>query len=128
MNPVQCTVTLSTGRWQTVPTLAAVRNILELYFRSKLQAVEAVEPKPDAVLQLDVTACTGWGYGHEEAVRDRIVEALLRRFRPEYESMVEVEIVCEPEELSNDPFEYGQDELDDLDDFGGFYGVQRVWH
>ena len=35
----------------------------------------------------------GWGYGHAEAVRDRIAEALLGRFRPEYESMVEMEVV-----------------------------------
>ena len=128
MNPVRCNIALSRGRWQAVPTLAAVHNILGFYFGSRLQEVEAVEPDPDAVLQLEVTACTGWTYGHEEAVRDRIAEALLRRFQPEYESMVEVEIVSEPEEPSNDPFGYMQDELDDWDDFGGFYGVQRVWH
>ena len=90
--------------------------------------MEAVEPDPDVVLQLELTACTGWTYGHEEAVRDRIAEALLRRFQPEYESMVEIEIVYEPEELFNDTFGYVQDELDDWDDFGSFYRVQRVWH
>ena len=42
------------------------------------------------MLQLEVTACMGWGYGHAEAVRDRIAEALLGRFQPEYESMVEI--------------------------------------
>jgi hypothetical protein len=128
VNPVRCNVTLSMGRWQTMPTLAAVNNILEFYFGSELQEVETVEPEPDTVLQLDVTACTGRSYGHEEAVRDRIAEALLRRFQPEYESMVEVEIVYEPEEASDDPFGYVQDEWDDWDDLGGCYRVQQIWH
>ena len=93
MNPVRCNVTLATGRWRTRPTLAAVRNILGLYFGRALQAVEAVASEPDVVLQLEVTACMGWGFGHAEAVRDRIAEALLGRFQPEYESMVEMEVV-----------------------------------
>ncbi len=100
MNPVQCNVTLTTGRWQTTPTLAAARNILGLYFGRALQAVEAVESEPDVVLQLEVTAYMGWGYGHAEAVRDRIAEALLGRFQPEYESMVEMEVV-ETEEIDD---------------------------
>ena len=93
MNPVRCNITLTSGRWQTRPTLAAVRNILGFYFGRALQAVDAVESEPGVALQLEVTAYLGWGYGHEEAVRDRIAEALLRRFRPEYESMVEMEVV-----------------------------------
>ena len=54
VNPVRCNVTLSMGCWKTVPTFAAVRNILEFYFGSNLQALEAVEPDPDVVLQLEL--------------------------------------------------------------------------
>jgi len=128
VNPVRCNIALATGRWRTRPTLAAVRNILGFYFGRALLAVDAVESEPDVVLQLEVTAYLGWGYGHEEAVRDRIAEALLRRFRPEYESMVEVEIVYKPDGPFNDPFGYVQDEMDDWNGFGIFDGIQQVWH
>ena len=100
MNPVRCNIALATGRWRTRPTLAAVRNILGLFFGRALQTVEAVASEPDVVLQLEVTAYVGCGYGHAEAVRDRIAEALLGRFQPEYESMVEMEIV-ETEEMDD---------------------------
>jgi hypothetical protein len=89
---VRCSVTLSEGQWQTAPTLAAIHNILGFYFGRSLE-VEAVEPESDALLTLEVTAYTGYGYGHAEAVRDRIGAALLRCFQPEYESMLEMEVI-----------------------------------
>jgi hypothetical protein len=52
-----------------------------------------MEPGRDAMLELEVTAFTGLGFGHSEAVRDHIAEVLLRWFWPEYESMIEVEVL-----------------------------------
>jgi hypothetical protein len=116
---IQCNVILSEGHWQTRPTPAAVNNILEFYFKTRLESVEFVEPEPDALLQLEVQACTGWGCGHEEAVRDRIASALLRRFRPEYESMVEVEIVVP--DADYDEYDDGEDGMDET-------RIERMWH
>ncbi len=116
MSLVCCNVALSEGKWQTKPTLAAVNNILNFYFGSNLEWVEVVEPDPDVMLQVEVAAHTGLGYGHEEAVRDRIVLALLRRFKPEYESQVEIEIVDEWEDVEDDGWNGSH-----------FHEIERIW-
>jgi len=121
MSLVRCNVALSEGRWKTVPTLAAIRNILGFYFRENLESVEALEPQPDAMMQLEMDIHTDYGYGHEEAVRDRIVLALLRRFKPEYESQVEIEVV-------SDSTDFGDiEDWDDWWDDSYFPSIERIW-
>lgn len=98
MNCVRCEVRLAEGDWAETPTLAAIRDILGNCLTTRddrLVSVEEIDPvppdAPDIALQVEVTVCVRWD--HSEIVRDRIIEALLQHCQPEYDSMVEVEVI-----------------------------------
>jgi hypothetical protein len=55
--------------------------------------VEFEEPNEDEALVAVAVVLTR--YCHAEIIRDDIAEAVLRHFRPEYDSMVEVEVLDE---------------------------------
>lgn len=94
MNRIRCQVSLYDGRWKMLPTWEAVRNVMEHCVPRKrenaLDYAEKMNSDSETLLQFAVVMTTRWK--HSEAVRDRIVEVLLRRFQPEYESMIEVEV------------------------------------
>ena len=59
--------------------------------RPSLASVEFEEPNEDEALVAVAVVLTR--YCHAEIIRDDIAEAVLRHFRPEYDSMVEVEVL-----------------------------------
>jgi len=83
-------VLLHDGCWGRRPsekliaqTLHAFKNIIGSKF---------VEPAEDVLFEVALTVDADLDWGNHENVSDRIIERLLRRFEPEYESMVEVEV------------------------------------
>jgi len=96
VNRVRCRIALYEGGWRAVPSKQAVKATLEHTCPARngscLAAVEFAEPSADVAVEAEVSVLTRWC--HAEIVRDAIIEALLRRLTPEYESMIEVE-VCE---------------------------------
>lgn len=100
MNRVVCRITLADGAWENYPTEQTVEAALELTFPHYadtpvsrgpvLVGVECDEPDDDALVA-EVEVLTR--YCHAEVIRDDIIEAMLHRFRPEYESMIEVEVL-----------------------------------
>ena len=97
---VVCKATLADGAWGNYPAEETLRAALELTF--PCHADTYVRPGPvlvsvecdeadDEALVAEVEVLTR--YCHAEIIRDDIIETLLRRFRPEYESMVEVEVL-----------------------------------
>ena len=87
-------ITLAQGKWKHAATPAALRRLLGGVLSSGLLSIEFasinipsdVQVECEVVVQLDVS------WGHSEVVRDNIYAALLKKFRPEYESMIEVEV------------------------------------
>ena len=92
MSRVSCTITLYEGRWGRKPS----RESLEKTIRRAadgdcwLEELEFVKPDEDVAFEMEASVTTDWS--DEENVRDKIIERLLARFKPEYESMVEVEV------------------------------------
>ena len=95
MNGTRFNITLSEGRWKRSPTPGAVREQLAhcvLYGWDVVwDETEPFDPSADAVLQLSVVCPVING----EILRDHIIGRLLCYFEPEYESMVEVEVLDE---------------------------------
>ena len=95
MNGTRFNITLSEGCWKRSPTPGAVRDRLTRGVFYGLEVVwdetEPFGPGADAVLQLSVVCPVING----EILRDCIIERLLHYFEPEYESMVEVEVLDE---------------------------------
>lgn len=95
MNRTHYIAHLADGSWQVKPTPAVVRDILNSAFPDggddSLLSVQEADGESDTAFAVTVDA----RWKHAEAVRDCIAEALLRRCRPEYESMVEVEVLDE---------------------------------
>lgn len=121
MSFVACEIALSKGCWSRYPSSARVRRELQRVFEDSLLAVTFRDPGNDNAIEADV-GVDGWETC--ERICDIIFGAFLR-WKPEYESMIEVEILRAPEGPFDDPFEYVQDEFDGWDEFDG---VQRVWH
>jgi hypothetical protein len=104
VNQVVCRLVLSDGLWGRVPSKETVAAALGLAFpshvdgwgarnRPSLASVEFEEPNEDEALVAVAVVLTR--YCHAEIIRDDIAEAVLRHFRPEYDSMVEVEVLDE---------------------------------
>ena len=102
MSHVVCRVGLSEGTWETEPSKRSVRDALRSIFPPPtdgevpphppmLTRLRFEEPGEDEMLVAEATMRPR--HWHCEIVRDDIVEALLAAFRPEYESMVEVEVI-----------------------------------
>lgn len=121
MSFVACEIVLSKGRWNYPPSSQRVRRKLWRLFEDSLLAVTFRDHRDDNAIEAEVSV-EGWETC--ERTCDIIFRAFLE-WKPEYESMVEVEILRVPEGPFDDPFEYVPDEFDDWDDLGG---VQRVWH
>jgi hypothetical protein len=95
-------VALSEGTWETQPSKHGLRELLRSIFPppadedlppslAMLTRLKFEEPGEDAILVAEATVRPR--HWHCETVRDDIVEALLASFQPEYESMVEVEVI-----------------------------------
>lgn len=100
MKRVVCKVTLADGAWGSYPAEDTLRAALELTFpcradtyvrRGPMLASVECDEADDEALVAEVEVLTR--YCNAEIVRDDIIEALLWRFRPEYELMVEVEVL-----------------------------------
>jgi len=95
-------IALSEGTWETKPSKRTVQQLLRSIFppparnewppyRATLARLRFEEPGEDEMLAAEaVVRLRCW---HNETVRDEIIMALLGEFQPEYESMVEVEVL-----------------------------------
>ena len=94
MNRVVCRVVLYEGCWITQPSKEDVTLALSRTFPAQgdnaLGRIEFAEPPEDVALEVEVAVFTRWC--HSEIIRDDIIESVLYRFEPEYESMIEVEV------------------------------------
>ena len=95
MNGTRFNITLSEGRWKTLPSARAVRGLLTHFaFRRREIVWDDTEPfasDPNALVQCSVILPVVNG----ELLRDSLIETMLNRFQPEYDSMVEVEVLDE---------------------------------
>ena len=102
MSRVVCRIVLSEGTWKTPPSKHGARGLLRSIFPTPtdgevpphppmLTRLRFEEPGEDEILVAEATVRPR--HRHCEIVRDDIVEALLAAFQPEYESMVEVEVI-----------------------------------
>jgi hypothetical protein len=95
VNGTRFNITLSDGRWKVRPSEKAVQSIVAQFAFPPREVVwdesEPFAPDPAAIVQLSVICPVVNG----EILRDSLIEAMLNRFQPEYESMVEVEVLDE---------------------------------
>lgn len=92
MSRVVCRLALSDGAWETRPSRRPLWEAVRRTASARLVRLQFEEPGEDEILVAEATMRSS-RYCHAEIVRDDIVEALLASFRPEYESMVEVEVI-----------------------------------
>lgn len=121
MSFVACEIVLSKGRWNYPPSSQRVRRKLWRLFEDSLLAVTFRDPGDDNVIEAEVSV-DGWETC--ERACDIISRAFLE-WKPEYESMIEVEILRVPEGPFDDPFEPVEGDWDEWEEFGK---VERVWH
>ena len=124
MSFVACEIVLSKGRWNYPPSPERVRRKLESLFEDSVRAVTFRDPSEDNAIEVEVSV-DDWETC--ERVCDTIFRAFLK-WNPEYESMIEVEILREPEGPFDDPFEYVPDDFDwdGWDDW--FDQIVQIWH
>ena len=102
MSRVVCRIVLAEGKWRTRPSGRGVRELLRTIFPRPageeapsqppmLARLRFDEPGEDEVLVAEVVVRPH--HWHCEIIRDEIVEAFAACFRPEYESMIEVEVI-----------------------------------
>jgi len=115
-----CEVALSKGRWARCPSPGRVRKKLRRIFGDSLLAVTFREPADDNLIEAEVRVNAWMTF---ERVSDIIFRAFLG-WKPEYESMVEVEILHADEGSFDDPFEPAEDDEDEWD---WLDKVERVW-
>jgi hypothetical protein len=121
---VACEIALSKGRWNYSPSPERVRRKLESLFEDSLLAVTFRDLSDDNAIEVEVRVDV---WETCEWVCDTIFRAFLK-WNPEYESMIEVEILREPEGPFDDPFEYVPDDFDwdGWDDW--FDRIVQIWH
>ena len=124
MSFVACEIALSKGRWNYSPSPERVRRKLESLFEDSLLAVTFRDLSNDNAIEVEVRVDV---WETCEWVCDTIFRAFLK-WNPEYESMIEVEILREPEGPFDDPFEYVTDDFDwdGWDDW--FDRIVQIWH
>ena len=127
MSFVACEIALSKGRWNYSPSPERVRRKLESLFEDSLLAVTFRDLSDDNAIEVEVRVDV---WETCEWVCDTIFRAFLK-WNPEYESMIEVEILREPEGPFDDPFEPVWDEQDEWEwwhQWSGLPQIERVWH
>ncbi len=94
MDSVFCRVLFFDGRWRRKLSEKSIAVTLKRAVSSHCRVVSLAFVKPDEDVafeaQMVVDVNTTWG--DREVVRDEIVERVLWRFEPEFESMIEVEV------------------------------------
>jgi hypothetical protein len=93
-----CHIRLSAGNWGLRPTPAQIRKSVPhgRWHDAVLSRLSFEDPDDaDVLLAFEAEFKAYWSFvgAHVEALRDELFTALLRRFQPEFESMVEVEVL-----------------------------------
>ena len=84
-------LSLYEGQWSPPLSIQAIRELLDGYDGEWLVVDYAfVLPEKDVAAAIELTAVSKWS--DVEHVRDAIIEKFLRRFEPEFESMIEIEV------------------------------------
>jgi len=83
-------ILLFDGRWERKPTRKSIERTLRVF--KQIVELEFPTPEEDVLFEIEVVVDADLDWGDHENVSDRITERLLRRFEPEYESMIEVEV------------------------------------
>jgi len=95
VNRFVCCVQLCDGTWGRQIAEGAVADVVESCANvdCDLVRLDFIDPDgdDDVLLAFEAEFVTYWS--HSEIVRDALIDALLQSFQPEYESMIEVEIV-----------------------------------
>jgi divalent metal cation (Fe/Co/Zn/Cd) transporter len=94
MERVICRVLLYEGRWGHKLSYKAIESVLRhMGCRHRpLASLRFVQPDDDVAFEVEVVFHADLDWGDQENICDRIIERLLTRFEPEYESMIEVEV------------------------------------
>ena len=88
-----CKLILAEGNWGRKLSQEAVERTLKRYFAYGdcfVTKYEFLEPDEDNAFEIEVVVETDWS--GDDNVQDSLIECFIRRFEPEYESMVEVEL------------------------------------
>jgi hypothetical protein len=88
-------VVLNKGKWRRqAATEANLREQLERFFKDDFGNISFIEsPDDDVAVEVDVSTFYEDGDDlHAESLRDCLIQRLLRCMKPEYDSMVEVEV------------------------------------
>ena len=94
MNRFTCRIQLAHGHWERSPTPSRVREAVVACASSDnvLRHLTFLEPDNEET-RLECRVCFEARWSHSEVIRDTLIETLSSRFRPEYDSMVEVEVL-----------------------------------
>jgi len=94
MERVMCRVLLYEGCWNRKLSQKAIEKALRRAVSGHcvIVALEFVRPDADVAFEVEITVDADTDWGDQENVCDEIIEWLLHRFEPEFESMIEVEV------------------------------------
>ena len=126
MSFVACEIALSKGRWNYPPSTERVGRKLWRLFEDSLLAVTFRDLGDDNAIEVEVRVDV---WETCERVCDTIFRAFLE-WNPEFESMVEVEVLRVPEGPFDDPFEPAWDEQDEWEEWYGRLDrkrAERIW-
>ena len=96
MTCVRCRIVLAEGRYERAATPVTVRDTLRWVLFDSLWHLEFADPEEDVAVDGEAAVLLKSRFrdwGDEEALCDRIAMALAARLQPEYESMIEVELL-----------------------------------
>jgi hypothetical protein len=88
-----CKLTLADGNWGRKLKKESVEATLRHYSfcgDCKVSHYEFLDPDEDNAFEIEVVVTTDWS--GDDNVQDSLTECFIRRFDPEFESMVEVEL------------------------------------
>ena len=94
MNRFVCHVQLCDGNWGRRVTEGAVADVVKSCANIDCDPIRLGFVGPDGddvLLAFEAEFVTYWS--HSEIVRDDLIDSLLQRFQPEYDSMIEVEVL-----------------------------------
>jgi len=94
MDRVFCKVLFFEGRWRRKLSEKSIELALRRAVSSHCWVVslEFVKPDEDVAFEAQVIVDVDTDWGDREVVRDEIIEWVLSRFEPEFESMIDVEV------------------------------------
>jgi len=94
MRHVNCRIILYEGNWRRKVSSDSISVLLRRTFpedgECSLDTLDFVEPNEDVAFEIEAVVTTDWS--DKENVSDTIIEEVLHRFEPEYETMIEVEV------------------------------------